>query len=1610
MGFSRATQDELRIFMRNEDGDPHLPEDENYDFEDPDLVLHLADHFTMYVQRQYWHNHVEFCFSFRWKMNAGVDLTRDDLDQFQGGEEQLLRLFDLLYRWFDWYVLRQDPPINAAVRWECLDIDGNSILDSPFETDLDELKHVHLGNLLGGLIKGFKDTHTWYSKPEVFFGNPDTRDLGTEEGVWKFNIPGEGNFDFMPFELNWYVAERGGRGGVRHKINRHEFDTTPGKFNQSILDCKNTENEQDCALRCLAIGYLKHFKRHINAARTSVEPKYKETEKKFTDYVGRVRKSVKRGVDGPVYPRLFYDIDKLRGVLMKTYPEYSDRKRMINYEHLEDLCCRQGLGYNVQIKVAVLNENAGMSVVWTSRDRRKDVLWDPRAAEVKEEPDAKRRRLSMNPWQPEILLNTANGVPPQEMPLVIFYLLLHQNHFQLIARPGIISRIKRKFCDTCNTGYKNDREHYCLEKCSTCFLRSCDLARVDLVYRPPSIHKKCDDCNRTFATETCFDCHKQVDQMGRYKGKSTCDLRWRCEDPACMIDISVSKEAKEDHKHGHTMWCAVCGKMEKPKHECWIRSTEFLPLPPSKKLRFFDLETFVYEDTHTHECNHAQVMDEDGSNHKMFANIHDFCSYVFADVGRERETDDEPNIRYIAHNGGRFDFQLVVRECLENWPSITVNPICRGARIVTVSFCIPPPKPAEEDVGEGHVENVVMTAEARKREAKRCVQRGAIHPYKHMGIMVDMVDSFSFLSMPLRNMSETFGIDTLKGDFPHHFNNGAAECWTYKGPIPQLEDFGINTMPQKRLKEVTKWYLEQVALTTMDTREARAEMERVLDKYGEACGFTGEEKYVFEEEDMPSFEEEWDFKYEMERYCFADVDLLRKACLKFRETMMTCYKPKASKTYQGKSKGDPLPMPDPFSSVTIASYCHKLYLKYFYKHKSLRNLVLAMERIIRRGFSGGRTETFAIYKRVREFSPGDLMDEIERILKVDFCSEYPFVNMYGVYLKDAPVEIGSVEDFNRLVSDAKDYDCHNMSGVLFDWAMKVDHTKPLDKIGNPHFTNGVCFFELSYEGPILPIPVAVLGSKQTVKLQGEEAKELNDLRRYTSLDTEIKLGEQLGDEDARIKSKTLNSTWANKLVFGLEETKDVIVNSLELYEALDAGYHVTQVNKIWWWKPSDVIHGLFADYVNVFLGMKIEAKGWPKDCVIREDMTEDEMFEALACQTEYVEKLRTENPGIVIDPSRIENKKNPGKYFIAKLLLNSLWGKFVQRNNLEKREYVGEFDYDKYFRIFSDKTLKATWKEVVEGKVAEIRYKHFDKDVFIQTKDTSVVVGALTTAQGRLMLWRKLKKLAPDQPLYCDTDSIMYVYDPLNAEHVKLETREDVLGELSNEFDKYEKQGLICTEYISGGPKNYGYMFVQHDDPNNEAKRCVEYRIKGHNLHSGHSDNEAAKHVLTYTRMKRVILTNCMDELRAKPWSMFSEQELQERVIEPAIAYRPSPTLYEEDCPPVGQVTTQIPQDEKDGVEEVNILDRHTGSRRIRLKYKGKFRLQRNLTIKMLDTTLSYGWTYDKGEVDYEHMTSTNIRCVPHGYFKDPAPEDDLRLPLSHGDEDLFDDAMFDSD
>jgi hypothetical protein len=130
---------------------------------------------------------------------------------------------------------------------------------------------------------------------------------------------------------------------------------------------------------------------------------------------------------------------------------------------------------------------------------------------------------------------------------------------------------------------------------------------------------------------------------------------------------------------------------------------------------------------------------------------------------------------------------------------------------------------------------------------------------------------------------------------------------------------------------------------------------------------------------------------------------------------------------------------------------------------------------------------------------------------------------------------------------------------------------------------------------------------------------------------------------------------------------------------------------------------------------------------------------------------------ILISPNETSN--NPGMKEIAKLCLNSLWGKFGQRSNLESYEFYDESKYNVFInRLLSNKIETKGWNNINEHCV-EHRFCENDEDV-IEGANISEITAIFTTANARMRLYSFLDWL--DHPKLYITILIAVSYCMIN--------------------------------------------------------------------------------------------------------------------------------------------------------------------------------------------------------------------------------------------------------
>ena len=233
----------------------------------------------------------------------------------------------------------------------------------------------------------------------------------------------------------------------------------------------------------------------------------------------------------------------------------------------------------------------------------------------------------------------------------------------------------------------------------------------------------------------------------------------------------------------------------------------------------------------------------------------------------------------------------------------------------------------------------------------------------------------------------------------------------------------------------------------------------------------------------------------------------------------------------------------------------------------------------------------------------------------------------------------------------------------------------------------------------------------------------------------------------------------------------------ELKMAVQKGYRILKIHEVWHWGESQRKTGLFAPYVNKFLKAKQEASGWPSDCVTDQQ------------KAEYVTEYG-KHEGIQLDKDKIE--VNPGRKAVAKVMLNSFWGKFGEGDNKPTTSTLQKVeDWEK---LINDDSIIVKSVNVYSEDVLEVTTVKKEGAWAPNTRG-NIFIALFTTAIARLKLYEALDVLQ-QRVLYYDTDSVIYKSKP-DDEKLPLGK---VLGQFTDEIG-----GDFIDEFGSAGPKSYSY-------------------------------------------------------------------------------------------------------------------------------------------------------------------------------------------------------------
>lgn len=689
-----------------------------------------------------------------------------------------------------------------------------------------------------------------------------------------------------------------------------------------------------------------------------------------------------------------------------------------------------------------------------------------------------------------------------------------------------------------------------------------------------------------------------------------------------------------------------------------------------------------------------------------------------------------------------------------------------------------------------------------------------------VGNKIKFLDSINYFHMALSKLPAAYGFENklLKGTFPHLFNT--RENQDYEGPIPDKHYFSPDSMSVCEREKFSKWHDEMTS-----------------------------SNYLF------------DFKKEIVQYCTNDVDILRMACVAFRKDCIEV----------GKTC--------PFAeATTIASVCSRIFRKNFLKpdeigvlppngyrktnthsRKSLEWLILMEHELEHEIIHAGRGREYRL--KEGHTVDGYYEDEhgnrnvyeffgcywhghtcIKGNQRMAFLSEAPHTHdeRYAKTLKSTEKlrSYGyNVKEIWECEFDALKRNNDEYKRLILNHPLLLnDKLNPRDAFYGGRTGNVVSCYEAAPNERIRYVDICSLYpyickngrfplGHPTLYI-GEECQKLtgseNDLSNVEGLVKctvlpprnlyhpvlPVRMHARLMFPLCRTCCETLSTRPCKHEDERKREFTGTWV-SCELQKAVSLGYNVLKIQEIWQYQttqyvPENQSGGFFVNYINTFLKIKQQASGFPSAC--NDDIS----------RNQYVQ-MYAEKEGIQLDIERIE--KNPGLRFLAKLCLNSLWGKFGQRENMGTTVVVTNHKQIIEFLSSSDKEVTSILPVNETTCYLNWRYK---EDHTKALAIGNVVIAAYTTAQARIVLYEYLEKLGK-RVLYYDTDSCIYVERIDRDDEYRVPTG-NLLGEMTDELESYGK-GSFITCFASCGPKFYTYVVQKPDGSTEEV--C---KVKGISL------------------------------------------------------------------------------------------------------------------------------------------------------------------------------------
>ena len=200
----------------------------------------------------------------------------------------------------------------------------------------------------------------------------------------------------------------------------------------------------------------------------------------------------------------------------------------------------------------------------------------------------------------------------------------------------------------------------------------------------------------------------------------------------------------------------------------------------------------------------------------------------------------------------------------------------------------------------------------------------------------------------------------------------------------------------------------------------------------------------------------------------------------------------------------------------------------------------------------------------------------------------------------------------------------------------------------------------------------------------------------------------------------------------------------EIKYALSIGYRLIEISEIWIYHNHS--HELFSNFITPFMIKKILCKTG--------GLVENHQFTELGNSIKaYVQDLS----GRVLSPDDFED--SPAKRTIAKLMMNSFYGKWGQRSIWDESAAFTEENSKACRKLLLNNNMIIKFAEVINTRHGQIVVVDYEQRQAYGRGDSQKNdhIAAHVTAYGRIML-NQVVQAVGEKAIYTDTDSVFHVF------------------------------------------------------------------------------------------------------------------------------------------------------------------------------------------------------------------------------------------------------------